>query len=104
MPPLPDLASAGQAVVPGHFPEGDAIRFLDFFDFGFKRYLTPWIVRHIWLWTVCLLGLGLMIQVAVYVHKSLPSREVVKSAYPGRSEDEERVSLRPDSEQGKARG
>ena len=82
MPSLPDLAAPGRPSFASAFPKGTPSRFLDFFDFGFKRYLTPWIVRHIWLWTVCLLGLGLMIQVAIYVHKSLPSREVVNLAIP----------------------
>ncbi|MEX2285659.1 MAG: hypothetical protein WD648_01140 [Planctomycetaceae bacterium] len=56
--------------------------FLDFFDFGFKRYLTPCIVRHVWLWAVCLMGLGLMIQVAMYFYKSLPSRYAVSLPIP----------------------
>lgn len=64
------------------FPKGEPSRFLDFFDFGFKRYLTPWIVRRVWLWGTCLLVLALVIQITVYVHKSLPSREVVNLPIP----------------------
>ena len=82
MPSLPDLEGPRRSSFHSAFPKGTPSRFLDFFDFGFKRYLTPWIVRHIWLWAVCLLGLGLMIQVAIYLHKSLPSQEVVSLPIP----------------------
>jgi hypothetical protein len=82
MPSLPDLESPRMSSFPSAFPKGVPSRFLNFLDFGFKRYLTPWIVRLTWLWAVCLLGLGLMIQVAIYLHKSLPSREVVRLDVP----------------------
>jgi hypothetical protein len=82
MPSLPDLGAPGRPSFPSAFPKGTPSGFLDFFDFGFKRYLTPWIVRHVWLWAVCLLGLGLMIQVAMYVQKSLPTRETVSLPIP----------------------
>ena len=82
MPSLPDLEAPRKSSFPSAFPKGTPSSFIDFLDFGFKRYLTPWIVRHVWLWAVCLLGLGLMVQVAVYVHKSLPTQEVVSLAIP----------------------
>jgi hypothetical protein len=82
MPSLPDLEAPRKSSFPSAFPKGTPSSFLDFLDFGFKHYLTPWIVRHVWLWAVCLLGLGLMIQVAIYVHKSLPTQEVVSLAIP----------------------
>jgi hypothetical protein len=82
MPSLPDLEALRKSSFPSAFPKGTPSNILDFLDFGFKRYLTPWIMRHIWLWAVCLLGLGLTIQVAISVYKSLPRREVVSLAIP----------------------
>jgi hypothetical protein len=82
MPGLPDIVATARSSFHSAFAKGKPSRFLDFLDFKFKRYLTPWIVRHVWLWGVCLLSLGLMVQVATYLYKSLPRLEEVSVAVP----------------------
>jgi hypothetical protein len=82
MPGFPALDLPNSPSLQSAFPKGAPLGVFEFFDFGFKRYLTPWIVRLVWVWGVCLLALGLLIQVAVYVHKSMPSKEVVRLSIP----------------------
>lgn len=50
---------------------------LELLDFKFKRYLTPWIIRFVWVWVFCGLLLASTIHVAVCAYKSLPKRETV---------------------------
>lgn len=82
MPSLPNPEMPRRTSFPSAFPKGPPSNFIDFFDFRFKRYLTPWIVRHVWLWGFCLLALGVAVQVARDVYKSLPTREVVRLHVP----------------------
>ena len=51
-------------------------------DFKFERYLTPWIIRRVWLWAVILAAFVVSVYVAVGCYNSLPERRVVEVDKP----------------------
>lgn len=53
------------------------VNLIELLDFKFKRYLTPWIIRFVWVWIFCGLLLASTIHVAVCAYKALPKRETV---------------------------
>jgi len=75
---LADLDPATPLPVPAKPRRGLAY----YLDLRFERYLTPWIVRMTWLWTILATLLGIAIYAMVRLPAALPYEETVENDIP----------------------
>ena len=63
-------------------------------DLKFERYLTPWIIRFTWLWTIVLILAGWSLYTAIGLYQVMPRRTEVQLSIPLQIEEEMRAISR----------